>query len=110
MPRRKPAGDLKLASHHCGIVAINREINIFENHEFLRPLRWFGGMVGNHVADIVARYAVGGVHLDYVRYPNEEFDYSRESLLAFRTDIAGMLSEPDLARVGSRGVLDWWVQ
>lgn len=23
--------------------------------------RWFGGMVGNHVADIVARYGVGGV-------------------------------------------------
>jgi alkanesulfonate monooxygenase SsuD/methylene tetrahydromethanopterin reductase-like flavin-dependent oxidoreductase (luciferase family) len=23
-------------------------------------LRWFGGMVGNHVADLVARYGVGG--------------------------------------------------
>lgn len=48
------------------------------------------------VADIVARYAVDGVHLDYVRYPNEEFDYSREALLAFHKDLSGMLSEPDL--------------
>ena len=31
------------------------------------------------VADIVARYAVDGVHLDYLRYPNDDFDYSREA-------------------------------
>jgi uncharacterized lipoprotein YddW (UPF0748 family) len=39
------------------------------------------------VADIVARYPVDGVHLDYVRYPNEDFDYSRGALEAFRTDV-----------------------
>jgi uncharacterized lipoprotein YddW (UPF0748 family) len=47
------------------------------------------------VADIVARYPVDGVHLDYLRYPNEDFDYSREALLAFQRDLAGMLSESD---------------
>jgi uncharacterized lipoprotein YddW (UPF0748 family) len=47
------------------------------------------------IADIVARYPVDGVHLDYVRYPNEDFDYSREALVAFKADIASMLSEPD---------------
>ena len=42
--------------------------------------------------DIVRRYAVDGVHLDYARYPNEEFDYSRETLGAFRRLIVGELS------------------
>jgi acetyl esterase/lipase len=41
---------------------------------------------------------VDGVHLDYVRYPSEEFDYSRESLLAFQKHLAGMLSEAELKR------------
>jgi uncharacterized lipoprotein YddW (UPF0748 family) len=35
------------------------------------------------VTDIVRRYAVDGVHLDYVRYPNEEFDYSQAALGEF---------------------------
>ncbi len=39
------------------------------------------------VADVVARYPVDGVHLDYVRYPNDEFDYSLGALQAFRADI-----------------------
>ena len=36
------------------------------------------------VRDIVSRYAIDGVHFDYVRYPNDDFDYSRETLTAFR--------------------------
>src|SRR5262249_45799501 len=36
--RRKPAGDFKLASHHRRIVAINRQIDIIENDEWLRVL------------------------------------------------------------------------
>ena len=43
------------------------------------------------VADLVARYAVDGVHLDYIRYPNEEFDYSRGALEAFKADVMGSL-------------------
>jgi uncharacterized lipoprotein YddW (UPF0748 family) len=39
------------------------------------------------VADLAARYPVDGVHLDYIRYPNEEFDYSVATLQAFRADI-----------------------
>jgi uncharacterized lipoprotein YddW (UPF0748 family) len=35
------------------------------------------------VRDIVQRYAVDGVHFDYVRYPSGDFDYSRETLRAF---------------------------
>ncbi len=35
------------------------------------------------VRDIVQRYAIDGVHFDYLRYPNDDFDYSREALRAF---------------------------
>jgi len=43
------------------------------------------------VRDIVNRYAVDGVHLDYARYPAEDFDYSREALAAFRRSVAADL-------------------
>ena len=32
------------------------------------------------IADIVSRYDVDGIHLDYIRFPNDEFDYSAEAL------------------------------
>ena len=44
--------------------------------------RWFGGMVGNHVADIVARYGAGGADIphaltDYIaRKKDYEYDYN----------------------------------
>ena len=42
-------------------------------------LRWFGGMVGNHVADLVSRYGEGGpvpkALTDYIR-GREGYDYS----------------------------------
>ena len=43
-------------------------------------VRWFGGMVGNHVADIVARYgessAVPAALTDYIK-EREEYDYNQ---------------------------------
>ena len=42
--------------------------------------RWFGGMVGNHVADLVARYGEDGevphALTDYIRMREEDYDYS----------------------------------
>ena len=42
--------------------------------------RWFGGMVGNHVADIVGRYgdssAVPAALTDYIK-GREEYDYNQ---------------------------------
>jgi len=35
------------------------------------------------VRDIAQRYAVDGVYFDHVRYPNDDFDYGRETLRAF---------------------------
>ena len=39
------------------------------------------------VRDIVQRYAVDGVHFDYIRYPSDDFDYSRETLRAFGQNV-----------------------
>lgn len=36
------------------------------------------------VGDVLDRYPVDGIHLDYIRYPSPDFDYSRGALDAFR--------------------------
>jgi uncharacterized lipoprotein YddW (UPF0748 family) len=36
------------------------------------------------VEDLVRRYEVDGIHLDYIRYPSPEYDYSRSTLDDFR--------------------------
>ena len=38
-------------------------------------------------ADLARRYDLDGVHLDYARYPNPQFDYSRFAIGEFRADI-----------------------
>jgi uncharacterized lipoprotein YddW (UPF0748 family) len=38
-------------------------------------------------ADLARRYDLDGVHLDYARYPNAQFDYSRFAIAEFRADI-----------------------
>jgi len=49
------------------------------------------------VGDLARRYEVDGVHLDYVRFPNQQFDYSRFAIAAFRADLRPRL--PAAARV-----------
>jgi uncharacterized lipoprotein YddW (UPF0748 family) len=54
------------------------------------------------VADLVSRYDLDGVHLDYARYPNQQFDYSRFAIAEFRADMhprlaAGVQKELDAA-------------
>jgi len=44
------------------------------------------------VAGLVRRYDVDGVHLDYIRYPSEDFDYSAAALDAFRTAHLGAVT------------------
>jgi len=58
------------------------------------------------VRDIVTRYAVDGVHLDYVRYPNDEFDYSREALAAYRRAVVRDLDPSDARRYDGRLTLE----
>jgi len=54
------------------------------------------------VRDIVERYDLDGIHLDYIRYPREDFDYSRETLKAFRALLVGELKAPDRQRYDAR--------
>lgn len=44
------------------------------------------------VGDIASRYDVDGIHLDYIRFPNDEFDYSRGALDAFRSEMTAKLT------------------
>jgi uncharacterized lipoprotein YddW (UPF0748 family) len=45
------------------------------------------------VRDIVKRYRLDGLHLDYARYPNDRFDYSRGGISAFAAAIRPGLTE-----------------
>ena len=58
------------------------------------------------VADLVQRYAVDGLHLDYVRYPRADFDYSREAVRAFAAEAAPQVPAADRARVAALEELD----
>ena len=51
---------------------------------------------------IATRYEIDGVHFDYVRYPTQDFDYSRDALAAFRASIVGELSPEDRRRYDAR--------
>src|SRR5262245_44534586 len=45
--------------------------------------------------DIATRYEVDGLHFDYVRYPNPQYDYSRVSIERFRREIEKKLTPRD---------------
>jgi uncharacterized lipoprotein YddW (UPF0748 family) len=45
--------------------------------------------------DIARRYEVDGLHFDYVRYPNPQYDYNRVSINRFRQEIDKTLSRSD---------------
>jgi uncharacterized lipoprotein YddW (UPF0748 family) len=54
------------------------------------------------ITDIVTRYPVSGVHLDYIRYPNEAFDHSQAALAAFRESLQRELTPSDRQRLDDR--------
>jgi uncharacterized lipoprotein YddW (UPF0748 family) len=58
------------------------------------------------IDDLVARYPVDGVHLDYVRYPGPEFDYNLGVLRAFRADLEPVLPVAERQRYDPRSVAD----
>jgi uncharacterized lipoprotein YddW (UPF0748 family) len=45
------------------------------------------------VGEVAKGYAVDGIHLDYVRYPTDQFDYSRFAIAEFRADIRPRLTQ-----------------
>lgn len=58
------------------------------------------------VRDLVARYALDGVHFDYARYPNERFDYSRAAIREFRTAVRGRLTDALRRTLDEREAVD----
>ncbi|MGE3843540.1 MAG: glycoside hydrolase family 10 protein [Vicinamibacterales bacterium] len=64
----------------------------------------------NVITELVRRYALDGVHLDYIRYPGTEFDYSRAALDAFAASVAPTLPAAQRARLAAMAhddVLAW---
>ena len=54
------------------------------------------------MATSLSRYDVDGIHLDYIRYPNDEFDYSAEALEEFRPTITSRVSGAERRDYASR--------
>ena len=54
------------------------------------------------IADIVSRYEVDGIHLDYIRFPNDEFDYSAKALDEFRAEITSKITGAERREYASR--------
>src|SRR5258708_20053631 len=55
---------------------------------YASPLHPDGWANTTRVSTDLARHSpLDGVHLDYTRYPNQQFDYSRFAIAEFRTDI-----------------------
>jgi uncharacterized lipoprotein YddW (UPF0748 family) len=54
------------------------------------------------IADVAARYDVDGIHLDYIRFPNVEFDYSPKALAQFRQYLQPHLSDAERRQYDGR--------
>jgi uncharacterized lipoprotein YddW (UPF0748 family) len=54
------------------------------------------------IADIAGRYAVDGIHIDYARFPNEEFDYSPGALAQFRAEVQPALTSAERRNYAER--------
>jgi len=58
------------------------------------------------VTEVATKYAVDGIHLDYLRYPTDAFDYSRSTLAAFRAKHAAALPAADRQRLDARATTE----
>jgi uncharacterized lipoprotein YddW (UPF0748 family) len=58
------------------------------------------------VRDLVVRYAVDGVHLDYARYPSDRFDYSRGAIREFKEAVRPTLSAAARRETDARETVD----
>jgi uncharacterized lipoprotein YddW (UPF0748 family) len=63
-----------------------------------------------HVADVAAeiagKYDIDGVHLDYVRFPSDDFDYSPTALREFARSVDPDLSAAERRALAVRSALD----
>jgi uncharacterized lipoprotein YddW (UPF0748 family) len=52
--------------------------------------------------DLAARYPVDGVHLDYIRFPDDRFDFSRSAMEELRADVRPRLPGEERLRMDAR--------
>jgi uncharacterized lipoprotein YddW (UPF0748 family) len=58
------------------------------------------------IGEIAAKYPVDGIHLDYVRFPNEDFDYSAAAMDQFKSAILPDLTDRERRDASAREALD----
>lgn len=58
------------------------------------------------VDELASRYAIDGLHLDYIRFPGPGFDYSAAALAAFRQSVAPSLAPAERVRLDARAARD----
>jgi uncharacterized lipoprotein YddW (UPF0748 family) len=56
--------------------------------------------------EVAQKYNVDGLHYDYVRYPNPQFDYSRTSLDRFRAEVEKDLPPPSRKKLAAQAASD----
>lgn len=62
--------------------------------------------VASIAAEIASNYAVDGIHLDYIRFPNSDFDYSRAALDQFKQSLRGRMTDTERQRVDTQELVD----
>lgn len=58
------------------------------------------------MADLAARYPVDGIHLDYARFPNTDFDYSGPAIAEFRAEVGDDIDEAERQRLDAAAGVD----
>jgi uncharacterized lipoprotein YddW (UPF0748 family) len=58
------------------------------------------------IAEIAAKYDVDGIHLDYVRFPREDFDYSPSAMEEFKASVLPDLDDQQRRAAAAREQLD----
>jgi uncharacterized lipoprotein YddW (UPF0748 family) len=58
------------------------------------------------IGAIASKYAIDGIHLDYVRFPNEDFDYSPAAMDQFKASILPELNDREKRDAAAREALD----
>lgn len=67
---------------------------------------WAAQHLAAVVKELVSSYELDGVHLDYVRYPREDFDYSRAALQQFKLSLRPELTDEERRAADARETLD----
>ncbi len=58
------------------------------------------------LGEIAAKYPIDGVHLDYIRFPNDDFDYSPSAMEQFKASITADLTDRERKEAAAREILD----